>query len=553
MSALAVLPTRTDKDGSIDSMSEASQFQNVRETPIWQRAIDTLRQPASVGIVVSVVLHAIAIVSIPLSSLDLGEEEDDTLDVDIVELTTEDLNQFAPQVTQEFSFPSYEFDEDSLTGLPSLSGRPTFPPPPPADSTEDESSMSGSAWSYWDELPSNDTDPYSGTYDDGYTDSYNYTDGSSDWRQQYESFVDRYRSGTGTSSRQTTPSEPTPQELARQKKEGLSRGERSEDTENKGNTTDETPTGDGTPSGQGYAEGIDALRLYASWVQRLFAIAPDLEDRVEIWDRQNPQSQEILLPPQPAFQQLVEEIPSVLVGILVDEDGEPISVIDEELGNRNLALTELPPRRNPVLQLVLREFVLPQIEFPDRDRPKAYWFQVDFRIRESGGDTEDTDAKGGETPTPPLDSEPMRLALQQAQTLALPEEAGQRWLDYLSGFEAMPRLLEKPLAPTRIQIPYPQDVEPPAEPPRTVFAIALDSQGTLIEESVRPLLLTGNARLDERAVEVLRENALDIPLTGATTAYIFVVEFVPEGEMPPSTPPTQDEELPMKKIPPGER
>ncbi|MGC9505902.1 hypothetical protein [Baaleninema sp.] len=546
-------------------MSEASQFQNVRETPIWQQVLDTLRQPTSVGIVISVGLHAIALVSIPLLSLDLGSQEEETLDANLVELTEQDLSQFAPQATQDFSFPSYEFDEESLSGLPSLSGQPSFPPPPPADSTDEGSSSRWDDWSYWDESPSSDTDPYSGSYSDrysggygdSYSDSYGNTDYWAQYQQQWQDWLDRNAVGQPPSPT-TVPTEPTPQELAQKKKAipdgGQPAGEAEGEGATSGETSGETPgaTSGGSDSGQGYAEGMEALELYYAWVRKLFEVDPALEGQIDIWEHQNPQSQEVLLPSQQAFQELVDGVPSVWVGVLVDAEGQLMNVTVEE--GQNLALTALPPRRNPILQLALQEELLKQIDFPESDRPKAYWFEVNFRIRGADGDTENTDEKGSGTSTPPLNSPPMQLALQQAQKLELAEESQQRWLAYLTNFEEMPRLLEEPLSPIRVPLSYPPDVEPPAEPPRTVFAVVLDAQGSLIEDRVRPLVLTGVDRLDERAVEVLRENAPEIPITGATTAYIFTVIFVPEGEMttpePTPSPSPDGEPLPMKKKPP---
>lgn len=579
-------------------MSQASQLQKLNQTLRESSPVQSLRQmlsqPTSVGILISVGLHAVVVASIPFLAQSNEAERDRRLDANVVELTPQELQQFAPSATQEFGLPSQNFEFDGNLP-PSLSNRPSFPPPPPADTQEETPGSIWDRWSSWenDYAGSPSTGNSSGRSDRDNDNDYSSGDSWSQYQRQWDEWLNNNSTpnmgqpgaygGTERSPGGTTQDDE--ETFAQRKKIDPSTGsENTEDatgTETEGDNTDETQTAgtgrqDGDfDSGSGYQAGIDVLDDYYAWVQSLYTTDETLEDRLVVWEERDPQPIEGKLPPQQAYQVLAGQ--QVYAGVVVSPEGE----IENIQTGEGAELNPMPlpmGSSDRVLDLALEYTFSEHYNFPQSDRPRAYWFLVRFQALEEtapeptpepnptnppekqpnaegtpeGSNPENRNPTPGES-TPPMKTPgtgngvDLREGFAYIQPLGIPEEAQRRWLTWLRQFEIAPTLTEQPIQQVRVVVP--PEVTP--QPQRVVFAIAISPEGTLVEDRLLPLQLTGNPQLDERARAYLSSDEASFPASGELQADLFVVEFVPSNNPNINGSTAEDSSTkPMQKKPP---
>ena len=526
--------------------SEASQLHptpahpNMGQSTPWQRLRQTLIESNLLAIAISVGLHGAVAAALPFMGLNQESQGDRILDSNVVELTSEELAQFAPAATQEFGAGASGFDVEqnfSSTVPPSLSNRSSFPPPPPADESPASRDSIQDRWTSWEDqfTPSATPPPMSQSYE-SYTyrnpgtssqdySSPEYEDIWQQYQQQWED-IQRDRSYPSSPSDPTSPDPSTDssqQDLLEEKKDLPSTDSPPPESEG------ETEQAGITPSGDGYRPGMAIVGDYHAWLGQVYEANPGLEDNTRVWSQRDPRVIEGTLPPQPAYERFLGE--SFYVGVLVAPDGR----VDQ--------LSPLPASPDLLLQPLL-ENIFNNTPFPEQDQYRAYWFQVNFTPSAEAIDPEPSEAEP---------SERTRLAPEQAlayiSPLDLGETAQQRWLTWLDTWRDNSDLsLSLPPEPSIVlkrELPSSRL----AQPQRVVFAITQDQAGNLLGASPYPLQLTGNEALDQYArqslIEALAERNLESSLPGQVLADVMVVDLIPD--LMPTEAPTDA----VQKYPPS--
>ncbi len=527
-------------------MSEASQLHSTPVHPstgpstLWQRLRQTVLQPNLLAIAISVGLHGAVAAALPFIGLNQESQGDRILDSNVVELTSEELAQFAPAATQEFGAGAsgFDFEQNSdSTVPPSLSNRSSFPPPPPADDSTQTRDSIQDRWSSWEDqfTPSPTPPPMSqssesytsgnpGTFSQDYS-SPEYEDIWQQYQQQSED-IQRDRSYPVSPSDETQPDANTrtsQQELLEEKKDlpspESSPSESDEGTEQAGIT----------PSGDGYRPGMAIVGDYHAWLGQVYEANPGLEDNTSVWSQRDPRVIEGTLPPQPAYERFLGE--SFYVGVLVAPDG----TVDQ--------LNPLPASPDLLLQPLL-ENIFNNTPFPEQDQYRAYWFQVNFTPEAEAIDPEASEPRPSEPeaseprPSEPEASEPISLRTEEAlayvSPLNLGETAQERWLTWLDTWrddsDLSLSLPEEPSIVLKRELPSSRL----AQPQRVVFAITQDAAGNLLGASPYPLQVTGDEELDQYArqslIEALAERNLESSVPGQVLADVMVVDLIPTEE-----------------------
>gem|GEM_PF-2778123 len=542
--------------------SEASQLHstpahpNMGQSTPWQRLRQTLLQPNLLAIAISVGLHGAVAAALPFIGLNQEESQGDRiLDSNVVELTSEELAQFAPAATQEFGAGASGFDVEQnsdSTVPPSLSNRSSFPPPPPADDSTQTRDSIQDRWSSWEDqfTPSPTPPPMSQSYE-SYTSgnpgtfsqdssSREYEDIWQQHQQQWED-IQRDRSYPPPPVDESQPDAntgPSQQELLQEKKELSSSESPSSESE------EGTEQAAVTPSGEDYRPGMALVGEYYGWLDQVYNADPDLEENTTVWEEREPQEIEGVLPPQPVYERFLGE--SFYVGVLVTPEG----TVDQ--------FSPLPVDDNRLLRLAL-ETTFDNYSFPEQDQYRAYWFQVNFTPEAEAIDPEPSEAESSEAESSEAESseaesseaesseaesseaessEPTRLAPEQAlayiSPLDLGETAQQRWLTWLDTWlddsDLSLSLPEEPSIVLKRELPSSQL----SEPQRVVFAITQDQAGNLLGASPYPLQVTGDEALDQYArqslIEALAERNLESSVPGQVLADVMVVDLIPTEE-----------------------
>lgn len=532
-------------------MSEASQLHSTPAHPRTgqstprQRLQQTLLQPNLLAIAISVGLHGAVAASLPFIGLNQEPEGDRLLDSNVVELTSEELAQFAPSATQEFGAGASGFDvEENLrsTRPPSLSNRSTFPPPPPADDSPASRDSIQDRWTSWEEqfTPSATPPPMSQSYE-SYThrnpgtssqdySSPEYEDLWEQYQQQWEDIQrDRsYPTSPPNESQPDSSTAPNQQDLLEEKKDRSS--PESPPSESEG----ETERAGLPTSGDGYRPGMALVGEYHAWLEQVYEANPSLEDNTSVGSQRDPQVIEGTLPPQPAYERFLGQ--SFYVGVLVAPDGS----VDQ--------LSPLPDRPDLLLQPLL-ENVFSNTTFPEQDQYRAYWFQVNFTPEAQAIDPDSSDPDSSEPEPSKPEPDPIRLGPEQAlayvSPLELGETAQERWLTWLDTWlddsDLSLSLPQEPSIFLKRELPSSRL----AEPQRVVFAITQDQAGNLLGASPYPLQVTGDEELDQYArqslIEAVAERNLDSLAPGQVLAEVIVVDLIP----------TEGSADAVKKSPPG--
>jgi hypothetical protein len=531
-----------------------------QSTP-WQRLRHSLLQPNLLAIAISVGLHGAVAASLPFIGLNQDSQGDRILDSNVVELTPQELAQFAPSATQEFGAGASGFDFEqnfSSTVPPSLSNRSSFPPPPPADDSPASRDSIQDRWTSWEDqfTPSATPPPMSQSYE-SYTyrnpgtssqdySSSEYEDIWQQYQQQWED-IQRDRSYPSRPSDPTSPdpsTESSQQDLLEEKKDLPSTDSPPPESEG------ETEQAGVIPSGDGYRPGMAIMRDYYAWLGQVYEANPSLEDNTRVWSQRDPQVIEGTLPPQPAYERFLGQ--SFDVGVLVAPDGR----VDQ--------LSPLPASPDLLLQPLL-ENIFNNTPFPEQDQYRAYWFQVNFTPEAQAIDPESSEPEPSEPessepepsepesskpePSEPEPSEPISLGPEQAlayiSPLNLSETAQERWLTWLDTWlndsDLSLSLPQEPLIVLKRELPSSRL----AQPQRIVFAITQDQAGNLLGASPYPLQVTGDEALDQYArqilIEALAERNLESSASDQVLADVMVVDLIPT-EGPTDT---------VQKSPPG--
>ncbi|MBO9998416.1 MAG: hypothetical protein J7641_05315 [Cyanobacteria bacterium SID2] len=524
-------------------MSETSSFQKLSRNPIWQRLGSSLRQSTSVAVLTSIGLHGILGASLPLFSWGFGEEVDReiVLEVEMVELAPEDSDRSSP-----FGFPSENFDPDAA-GLPSLSGRASFPPPPPDDSEEIDRSSIFDRWRSWDDFRSQEAEPDSDRDSSRPSDSSDYWDA---YREQWQDWLDRNSSTTTTQPQNTAPTQPDPQVLAKKKRlpsEGTEGGE-TDDGED-GKTTDETTTtgsgGDGFGSGEGYERGNLILDELSVWIPLL----SQLDERLSyLRDSDTPleNSKALTISVSPIYQNL-ENLGEIYVLVIVSPEGYLMTRL--EIPDRGFFPNPLPlpleeyQSQYSVLQPILKGYFENSYEgFEESDRPKIYPFFVTFAVRGQSDDGSEFDRAGTS-----LDSKTISIVYEIAKESDLSEEQQNLWIDFLElSTRELGETLSVEVVP-KLSIPYPANFETSEmQSSDVILSVVLNSEGQQIENGIHYLQPSGYNVLDNLALRAASSYLIDNPeVINPNSAYLFTVEF---SETPPLQTPSMQAPKPKKEL-----
>lgn len=519
-------------------MSEASQLHSTPVHPStgpstpWQRLRQTVLQPNLLAIAISVVLHGAVAASIPFIGLNQEPEGDRILESNLVELSEEELAQFAPAATQEFGAGASGFDFEQNFGStrpPSLSNRSSFPPAPPANDSEQTRDSIQDRWTSWEEqfTPSATPPPMSqsyesytsgnpGTFSQDYS-SQEYEDIWQQYQQQWED-IQRDRSYPDSPSDRTQPEANTrtsQQELLEEKKDLPS-------PESPPSESDEGTEQAGiTPSGEGYRPGMALMGEYYSWLDEVYDANPDLENNTSVWGERDPQVIEGTLPPQPAYDRFSGQ--SFYVGVLVAPDG----TVDQ--------LSPLPASRDLLLRQLLED-IFNDYSFSEQDQYRAYWFEVNVTPEARAIESPETSKPdtSESTPQPESLNPEGEEALAYLRPLDIGESAQERWLTWLDTWldsdDVSLSLREEPSVFLKRELPSSRL----AEPQRVVFAIAQDAAGNLLGNSPYPLQVTGDEELDQYArqslLAALADRNVESSASADVLADVMVVDLIPTEE-----------------------